>query len=217
LKKTIYSLIVLFLVLFLSGCKDNLVEIKELTDDFSNKKSGWDISTKNDYITNYEKNKYEIQVLNSEIMAWSDTPEGNLGISYMIEVDVEVIQGEPACGLLFNYVDESDFYRFAIKPDTESYSLHRLYNGRWYTIINWTHSNDINQGVNRLRILHNRNKIKLYVNNTFLASAKIEFNNGQNKGALAVDPLGSLTPVTTYFDNFKYRGYNLKENNDYNL
>lgn len=140
------------------------------SDDFRRNDGRWSMLADDAAAPAYVGRTYQITVNSANWLAWSfpaldgDATPADL----LVEVDVELVSGpaDAEAGLVFRYVDQRNFYLFAIRG-LQSYSLWKKVDDEWQAIIGWTESTAIAidpGSINRLGVLVQGDQITLLVN-----------------------------------------------------
>jgi len=118
--------------------------------------------------------------------------------NFEIEVSIKNISGanKNGFGIGFGLLDAKNFFGFKIN-NKNKYKLYKFEDGKMESIIPWTKSEYINQGTgstNKLKIKKEGEKMKLFINDHFIASSPFQnfFGNGvgfvvDRKQKVAVD------------------------------
>lgn len=121
-------------------------------DDFQDSSSGWDDAFDAHTTKQYGNNRYQIEIIASNLVAWG---LANRDVdNFEVEVEAKLEDGAPSngYGLLFRFLDRENFYRFDISGDGY-YLLSKFVKGQWVTLVDWTASPAINQGKAAANIL----------------------------------------------------------------
>jgi tRNA A-37 threonylcarbamoyl transferase component Bud32 len=142
------------------------------TDDLSKDNNTWGTKSDADAQRAYVDGQYQITVVKQSTLGWS-----TLGRQFGdFEVDVRATQlagpNINSYGLLLRYVDDADFYRFALSGDG-SYSFYEQKNNQWVTLIDWKKSGAIipGQATNVIRVICQGDTFTFYVNNVLVDKA----------------------------------------------
>ncbi len=121
-------------------------------EDYSDSFSGWDDAFDAYTRKVYGNNRYNIEVYASNLVAWGLA--NRIVADFEIEVDAKLEDGveSNSYGLLFRFQDRDNFYRFDISGDGY-YLFSKFVNGEWETMVDWTRSEAINQGVGATNVL----------------------------------------------------------------
>ena len=176
------------------------VEVVQLQDNFSNPKSGWEVSDDAIARLRYLNGEYQVLVKQADytVGATRDFGENN----YSVEVDGRAVSHlNGAYGLIFSRTG-GGYYLYWV--DDGAFGLWRLdrAQGAWTTLIDWTPSAAIRPGnqVNRLRVVRQGSAIMLYANGDVVGKADdgtyISGEAGMAAGAGAAD-------FDSRFDNFQ--------------
>ena len=115
-------------------------------------------------------------IVNSENrLGWTfnSTVDELAAVDYLVEVDVEQVAGpdDAELGLIFRFVDEENFYFFAVS-NLGTYSLWKLVDNEWEAILDWTETDALQtdaEAINRLSVLTEGSQITLLANDVALA------------------------------------------------
>ena len=225
-------LVLLTALLLLTGCsKEEETTLLDYKDDFRNVKSGWYVGESELEKYSYtDKNTYEIQVLDANLLPRALAPIPELSPRYTIGADIELTSEKGHCGLVFNnYTGGSykDFYLFRLNAPEGTYKISRYNENvgekeeKWTHLTGWKTCSANKDGLNTLKIAQNYKKASFYINDQLIEETdEISFHeDGISVGvfisSLNVDKdeeLGLLEdPVTGEFDNYTVTGYILEE------
>ncbi len=122
---------------------------------------------------------------------------------FTVEVELENQKKEGKAGLIFNYLDDRNFYLFQVDPTSHTYSLMRLESNRWYTLIRETKLSSLSQkGTHKLTVRQQGRRLDLYLGSQYLGGVNINQPPKNTKAGLWIAS-GQKTPVEFAFDNFK--------------
>lgn len=158
------------------------------------------VSSTEDEIARYDfvDGAYVIELKEPERIAWAMA--GGPYDAVRISVESYVSPSDPvaAVGLIFNYQDDDNFYLFSVANDG-FYALEVLEGDEWFTLIDWTPSELIDEARNNLGVITEGDQIMLYVNDTLLE----ETRDGTFVGGEAGLALTSfdVAPARVSFDN----------------
>ncbi len=174
------------------------------TDDFSDDGSGWDIYEDSDGSVGYLDGAYRITVATSDFLFWGN-PYQDLQNDVKVAVDATKAGGpdDNEYGLICRYVDEGNFYMFAISSD--GYAAITMYQNDEFAILSGEtgiQSDAIRQGAatNHIEATCIGSSLALYINDTLVVSATDSSHTGGDVGLYA----GSFDTggVDIRFDNF---------------
>jgi hypothetical protein len=179
-----------------------------LTDTFGNPDSGWDTYTDDDTWAGYVDGEYRLGVYRSNFVTWGNPSSGQKLSNFEIEVDARQVEGpiDNDFGVLVRYQsDDNNFYWFQISSDGY-YSVDLLEDGEWVSLVPWTESSTINQGVgatNHIKVVCYNELFSLYVNDVYLTGVTDTTFQSGNVGLAAgtFDESG----VVVDFDNVQVR------------
>jgi hypothetical protein len=154
---------------------ERLVEIHEdpatVTSEFRRDDGAWSLDTDENVTHFYARRAFHIRIDQDNWVSWS--LHSTLSpADFLAEVDAAHIEGplDGEYGLVFRFVDEGNFYFYAINANGY-YSLWKQVDGAWENMIDWTQSDVLNSGAgssNRLGILAEGDQITLIANNVGL-------------------------------------------------
>jgi 3-keto-disaccharide hydrolase/zinc-ribbon domain len=175
-------------------------------DDFGDPSSGWDVFDEDDTLAEYANGEYRLGVYQDNYMAWGNPTPGQEFTDFQVEVDARQAEGplDNNFGLLIHYqTDDQDFYWFEISGDGY-YSVDMRQAGQWSTLVDWSTSDAINQGVgatNHLKVVCAGNHFSFYVNDILLTEMSDSAFSSGNIG-LAVGTFDEPGVVVS-FDNIR--------------
>lgn len=173
------------------------------SDDFSSSKSGWEITTRGDFLAGYKKGVYHITVVPDNY--WDGTTAPNLNLSdLMVEVEAKKEAGpdDNVYGIWIRNQAPGSLYAFLISSDGY-FEFSKKENDTWVTPSNWTKSSAIKTGdeTNRLKVVARGDKFDFYDNDVLLNSyVDSSFSRGGLGLWVGTQSEGN---VTIGFDNFK--------------
>jgi len=167
-------LILVFLSLLVSSCSTGGQEIP-FRDDFQDSRSGWGTDQSDEFDRGYQDGEYFIELYGPNWFAWSYSGAQVDDVS--VEVDAYLSSGarDGHFGVLCRYVDEDNFYYFAISVDGY-YGIFRRENGGMRAItgdgVGMVHSSTIRTGgqTNTIQAVCQGSDLSLYVNGELLES-----------------------------------------------
>lgn len=173
------------------------------SDDFSSSKSGWEITTRGDFLAGYKKGVYHITVVPDNY--WDGTTAPNLNLSdLVVEVEAKKEAGpdDNVYGIWIRNQAPGSLYAFLISSDGY-FQFSKKENDTWVTPSNWTKSSAIKTGneTNRLKVVARGDKFDFYDNDLLLNSYE---DSSFSRGGLGLW-VGTQSEgnVTIGFDNFK--------------
>jgi TolB protein len=142
-------------------------------DDFGDSASGWDDAFDTYTTKQYGNNRYQIEVITSNLVAWGLANRDVADFEVEVEAKLEDGADTNGYGLLFRFQDRENFYRFDISGDGY-YLLSKFIKGEWITLADWTASPFINKGkaANILKVSAFGPHITVWANGQQLASVK---------------------------------------------
>ena len=139
-------------------------------DTFSSNLNDWPMGTEtNEYVENhwsFAGGKYRWEVNAIQDVHWYVTPNIKSVSDFYLSADLQRISGPEDCsyGLVFRVQDDQNFYLFLIS-DTQYYSIYRIYNGVWDTLVDWKYlSSIIPGGINRVSVTAQSTNFDFWVN-----------------------------------------------------
>lgn len=157
----------------------------DIEDDFSEQTGLWGTHYDGTTASYYKAGRYHVSVNEADLIAWE---AGDLsGEDFVLAVDMSHYDGplDNQGGILFRYVDEDNFYYFAVSSDGY-YLLDKLIDDEWESLIGWTESDAINTGersTNRLGLMVEDDRITLLTNDEVLAEIE---DDSFDAGAIAL-------------------------------
>ena len=107
--------LLLSLTTLVLGCKEEGQSIATYETDFDNA-SGWYEGNKGHYTLNHESGEYQIDIEKSGYNVWQLAPVLPMGPNYAVQAQMEIAEGEGFYSLIFDYVDDYNFYLFSVDP-----------------------------------------------------------------------------------------------------
>jgi len=161
---------------------DRLAEIRDtdvtFSDEFRRDNGEWFTESDEDITYEYAGRTLHIIVNSENRLGWTfnSTIEALAPVDYLVEVDVEQVAGpdDAELGLIFRFVDEENFYFFAVS-NLGTYSLWKLMDNEWEALINWTETTVLQtdaEAINRLSVLTEGSQFTLLVNDVALAQVE---------------------------------------------
>lgn len=179
-------------------------------DNFDNPRSGWGTDQRERFERGYEEDEYLIKLHGAHWFAWAYP--GRRFDDVSVEVDVYLASGsqDSHFGVLCRYVDQNNFYYFAISPDGYYAIFRRVDSGELEVLTGdgsgMTHSPAIKTGnqTNRVTAVCQSNELKLYVNGELLEAVTDDTYTQGDVGIGAGS--GAEGGVAVRFDNFVVSG-----------
>ena len=194
---------------------DAVARLKEIeatsptfSDGFSRDNGAWQMTSDKDVTFSYTRGALDVKVVKQNWMGWSLYSDKLT--DFLLEADTAVVDGpkDAGYGLLFHFVDASNFYAFRINGQG-MYSLWTLAGGEWKALAKWTDSAAIDTtdgAVNRLGVLVEGSQITLFVNGQVVDQVQDgTFPSGQ---IALVSGVYDTTGLDVEFDNVQL--WNLK-------
>lgn len=158
---------------------DRLAEIRDtdvsFSDEFRRDNGEWFTESDDDVTYKYAGRTLHIIVNSENRLGWTfnSTIDELNPVDYLVEVDVEQVAGpdDAELGLIFRFVDEENFYFFAVS-NLGTYSLWKLVDNEWEAILDWTETDALQtdaEAINRLSVLTEGSQITLLANDVALA------------------------------------------------
>lgn len=134
-------------------------------DDFSNHGSGWDDAFDRYTVKQYGNNKYYIEVMTSNLVAWGLANRDVADFRLEVEATQESGPNNNGYGVLFRFQDRENYYRFDVSGEGY-FLLSKFFRGEWTTLIPWTPSPVLNvgQATNRLMVEALGARIRIFAN-----------------------------------------------------
>jgi hypothetical protein len=183
-----------------------------LEEKFADNSNNWYVGKDKDTEVALEGGKYKVRVLSLDNVYWFTPPVTESKVD--VTVDTEFTEGAPenaAYGLLCNYKDADNHYRFRLGPDG-TYSIDKRVNGGdTVPIVSWTGSSAIKTGTNATNTLHiicNDSHLTMYVNDTLLSDVIDTSLTGGSFQLMAsgyANKKGDNNPVGVSFSNLVVR------------
>jgi hypothetical protein len=173
-----------------------------ISDDFSADQEFWRTLYDGDTSRYFKSGRFYIVVDIADTVAYA---RGDTTVDdFYAEVDTFHIAGNLSnqLGLIFRYVDENNFYFFAIGHDGY-YALLKLEDNSWSNLVSWTESDAVNSGSaarNRVAVLVEGPEITVLVNDEIVAEVE---DHSFTTGQIALTAGTYEQPgVEVAFDNF---------------
>jgi hypothetical protein len=141
---------------------------------------------------------YVIELKEPERIAWAMAGGPYNDVRISVESYVSPDDPVAAVGLIFNYQDDDNFYLYSVANDG-FYALEVLEGDEWFTLIDWTPSDLIDEARNSLGVITQGDRIMLYVNDSLLEETRDGTFVGGEVG-LALTSFDAA-PVLASFDN----------------
>ncbi|PWH19872.1 MAG: hypothetical protein DDG58_04055 [Ardenticatenia bacterium] len=155
-------------------------------DDFSDHDSGWDDAFDRYTVKQYGNNKYYIEVMTSNLVAWGLANRDVANFRLEVEATQESGPNNNGYGILFRFQDRENYYRFDVSGEGY-FLLSKLYRGEWTTLIPWTPSPVLNvgQATNRLMVEALGTRIRVFANGAELGQVTDDSLSHGNFGVFA--------------------------------
>jgi len=161
---------------------DRLAEIRDtdvtFSDEFRRDNGEWFTESDDDVTYEYAGRTLHIIVNSENRLGWTfnSTIDELAAVDYLVEVDVEQVAGpdDAELGLIFRFVDEENFYFFAVS-NLGTYSLWKLVDNEWEALLDWTETDALQtdaEAINRLSVLTEGSQITLLANDVALAQVE---------------------------------------------
>jgi|GEM_PF-2189433 len=161
---------------------DRLTEIRDtdvtFSDEFRRDNGEWFTESDDDVAYEYAGRTLHIIVNSENRLGWTfnSTIDELAPVDYLVEVDVEQVAGpdDAELGLIFRFVDEENFYFFAVS-NLGNYSLWKLVDNEWEALLDWTETDALQtdaEAINRLSVLTEGSQITLLANDVALAQVE---------------------------------------------
>ncbi len=116
----------------------------------------------------YEDGRYRIEVLGSEMIAWSRLRETFTDVAVQVVAEQSAGPFDSDYGVICRYVDADNFYSFSLSGVGE-YSFYKLLGDEWSALVPWTPAPAIwNLLPNRITVLCRGDELSLRVNGVLL-------------------------------------------------
>ncbi|MGQ9785948.1 MAG: FHA domain-containing protein [Anaerolineae bacterium] len=171
-------------------------------DDFSDHSSGWDDAFDRYTVKQYGNNKYYIEVMTSNLVAWGLANRDVADFQLEVEATQESGPNNNGYGILFRFQDRENYYRFDISGEGY-FLLSKFSHGEWSTLIPWTPSPVLNvgQATNRLMVEALGTRIRVFANGAELGQVTDDSLSHGNFGVFA--NTFSEPGLVVSFDNIK--------------
>jgi len=161
---------------------NRLAEIRDtdvtFSDEFRRDNGEWFTESDDDVAYEYAGRTLHIIVNSENRLGWTfnSTIDELAAVDYLVEVDVEQVAGpdDAELGLIFRFVDEENFYFFAVS-NLGTYSLWKLVDNEWEALLDWTETDALQtdaEAINRLSVLTEGSQITLLANDVALAQVE---------------------------------------------
>lgn len=198
--------IVLLLSLLIYGCGMDGDQGSAFQDGFEDPRSGWGTDQRREFDRGYGGGEYFVDLHALNWFAWA-----NPGASFddvVVEVDAYLASGpsDSHFGALCRYVDEGNFYYFAISPDGYYAIFRRLAGGRLDILTGdgsgmvFSPAVKMDGQVNRVKVVCQGDELSLYVNGEPLDTVTDDAHSQGDVG-LGVGS-GSEGNARVHFDEF---------------
>lgn len=170
----------------------------------------------------YSADAYEHEVVGDELVitvhasnhnTWSIVSVNSTNYYAEVEVTMED-SADVSAGIGFNYQDDDNFYLFLTDPDGY-YSVWRLVNGEWETVLSWTQSSLLQTGVgatNLLGIHMDGDNVRLVVNRNSIG--EIDTIATPAGGMALYVETYAATEAVTRFGNFRWWDFSMPSSSD---
>ncbi|MCP4538139.1 MAG: hypothetical protein GY832_13440 [Chloroflexi bacterium] len=203
-------LIPFLLFLLIGGCSAGGTQALPLQDDFEDSDSGWGTDQREEFIRGYEGGEYFIELRESNWFAWA-YPSVQID-DVNVTTDAYLASGsrDGHFGVLCRYVDEDNFYYFAISADGY-YGIFRRENGGNLQALVGDGKGMLSSPViqtggrtNTIRAVCHGNDLSLYVNDELLERVSDDAHTQGNVGLGAGS--GTAGDSRVQFDNLSVTG-----------
>ena len=132
----------------------------------------WALVDEDDVTQSFRSRTLHIRLDRTDWVSWAINNQLDAG-SFLAEVDLAHVEGpeNAESGLIFRFVDEDNFYFFAVSANGY-FSLFKREDAGWVTLVDWTESEALNSGpgtLNRIGVLARDETITLLVNSRGVA------------------------------------------------
>ena len=176
-----------------------------LQDDFSDPGSGWEVGDYSDGSVGYGDGYYFVRAIHEDEIIWGQVFQNFADV--VIEVDATQVLAPPndnnAYGVMCR-VQENSGYLLRVSGDG-FYGIHRLDDGQFTPLVDWTASNVIQRGnaTNHIRAVCDGSHLALFVNGQLVAEAE-DATYTEGDIGLAVTSF-EAEPTEVHFDNLVVR------------
>ncbi len=143
---------------------------RTVQDNFSDPNSGWKNNPGEGY--NYGNDgRYHIMLQRSANSGLFSV-KGDDYTDFDMRVDAGLASNSGGYGVVFDYVDGSNFYLLMVNPQTQQWAVGRNVNGNSTYVQDWATSYAIQRGsqINQLRVLAQGSNVSFYANGTLLGT-----------------------------------------------
>jgi hypothetical protein len=198
--------ILLILSLLIYGCSRDGDQGSAFQDGFEDPRSGWGVDQRGEFDRGYGEGAYFIDLHAPNWFAWAN-PGASFG-DVVVEVDAYVASGssDGHFGALCRYVDEGNFYYFAVSPDGY-YAIFRRLDGGRLDVLTGDGSGmafspliRTDGQVNHIKVVCQGDGLSLYVNGEPLDTVTDDAHSRGDVGLGAGS--GSEGTVRVHFDEF---------------
>ncbi len=205
-KVVLFLILLLSLTILLLGCKEEDQSMAVYETDFNNA-SGWYQGNRGSYTLSHEANKYQIDIEKAGYKVWEVAPALPMGPNYAVQAQMEITEGTGYYSIIFDYVDDDNFYLFTVDPHWGRYGLTKVSFGSWHDVIEWEKDHQaINHLRNHLRVVNEQGELELYINGELVDRAEINPASKGVKAGLAAATFNDSWFAQANFDNFSYSG-----------
>lgn len=173
-----------------------------LVDGFSNPDSGWDTEEYEDGSVGYREGMYYVSTIAEDRMVWGAAGQDFADV--VVDVDTMQFSAPPnnnnAYGVICRLQPDYNGYLLRISGDG-FYAIHRIADGTFQPLVDWTASEVIHQGneTNHIRAICRGPHLTLIVNSQILAEAE---DNTYSSGDIGLTATSfEAQPTEVRFDN----------------
>lgn len=147
--------------------QEQLSRLGVLLEDFQ-EPGKWSEGRSDTVDRGYEDGRYRIEVLDSEMIAWSRLRETFTDVAVQVVAEQTAGPFDSDYGVICRYLDEHNFYSFSLSSVGE-YSFYKLLGDEWIALVPWKPAPAIRSGLpNHITVLCRGDELSLRVNGVLL-------------------------------------------------
>ncbi len=144
-----------------------------LSEDFE-QPGDWSVGSSDTVDRGYEDGRYRIEVLGSEMIAWSRLRGSFSDVAIQVVAEQTAGPFDSDYGVICRYLDGDNFYSFSLSGVGE-YSIYKLVSDEWVALVPWTPAQAIWSALpNRITVLCQEHELSLRVNGVLLGRVQDE-------------------------------------------
>jgi len=144
-----------------------------LSEDFE-QPGDWSVGSSDTVDRGYEDGRYRIEVLGSEMIAWSRLRGSFSDVAVQVVAEQTAGPFDSDYGVICRYLDGDNFYSFSLSGVGE-YSIYKLVSDEWVALVPWTPAQAIWSALpNRITVLCQEHELSLRVNGVLLGRVQDE-------------------------------------------